>query len=93
MGAIIVIALYILFLGDVWTDSLDIEGSRYLMDSWIMSGVLAITSITATMGAFGTFVDDRAKGIIRDFNASPVKKYEMAGGYILSTFIIGIIMS
>ena len=93
MGAIIVIALYILFLGDVWTDSLDIEGSRYLMDSWIMSGVLAITSITATMGAFGTFVDDRAKGIIRDFDASPVKKYEMAGGYILSTFIIGIIMS
>ena len=93
MGAIIVIALYILFLGDVWTDSLDVEGSRYLMDSWIMSGVLAITSITATMGAFGTFVDDRAKGIIRDFNASPVKKYEMAGGYILSTFIIGIIMS
>ena len=93
MGALIVIALYILFLGDVWTDSLDVEGSRYLMDSWIMSGVLAITSITATMGAFGTFVDDRAKGTIRDFNASPVKKYEIAGGYIFSTFIIGIIMS
>lgn len=93
MGAIIVIALYVLFLGDVWTDSLNMEGSRYLMDSWIMSGVLAITSITATMGAFGTFVDDRARGTIRDFNSSPVKKYEIAGGYILSTFIIGIIMS
>ncbi len=93
MGAIIVIALYVLFLGDVWTDSLNMEGSRYLMDSWIMSGVLAITSITATMGAFGTFVDDRARGTVRDFNASPVKKYEIAGGYILSTFIIGIIMS
>lgn len=62
LAVFIIIGLYALFLGDVWTDSLsDWANARQLMDSWIMAGLLAVTSITTTMGAFGVMVDDRSK--------------------------------
>ena len=94
LAVFIIIGLYALFLGDVWTESLkDIKNVRFLMDSWIMSGLLAVTSVTTTMGAFGVMVDDKSKKINKDFYVSPIKRSSLAGGYILSSFIIGCIMS
>lgn len=94
LAVFIIIGLYALFLGDVWTDSLsDLSNARQLMDSWIMAGLLAVTSITTTMGAFGVMVDDRSKKIDKDFASSPIKKRRLAGGYLLSAYMIGVIMS
>ena len=94
LAVLIIIGLYALFLGDVWTDSLsDLSNARQLMDSWIMAGLLAVTSITTTMGAFGVMVDDRSKKIDKDFASSPIKKRRLAGGYLLSAYMIGVIMS
>ncbi len=94
LAVFIIIGLYALFLGDVWTDSLsDLANARQLMDSWIMAGLLAVTSITTTMGAFGVMVDDRSKKIDKDFASSPIKKGRLAGGYLLSAYMIGVIMS
>ncbi|MGI6005721.1 MAG: ABC transporter permease [Christensenellales bacterium] len=94
LAVFIIIAMYVLFLGNVWLDGLpDVPQAKPLMDSWIMSGLLAVTSMTTVMGAFGTMVDDRAHKIIKDFSASPISKGKIAGGYILSSFIIGVIMT
>lgn len=94
LASLIIIGLYVLFLGDVWSGSMtDIVNSRELMDNWIMAGLLAITSITTTMGAFGTMVTDKSKKISKDFYVAPIKRSSIAGGYILSAFIIGLVMS
>lgn len=94
LSVLIIITLYTVFLGDVWVSNFsDIENARFLMDSWIMAGMLAVASLTTTMGAFGIMVDDRTKKIIKDFQSSPIKKSSIAGGYIASSFIIGVIMS
>ena len=94
LAVFIIIGLYALFLGDVWVRSLDdAPGAEYLMNSWIMAGLLAITSVTTTMGAFGTMVDDKSKKIIKDFTVSPIKNNQIMGGYIFSSIVIGIIMS
>lgn len=94
LAVFIIIGLYALFLGDVWTSEYqEIANIRFLMDSWIMAGLLAVTSVTTTMGAFGTLVSDREKKIIKDFNSSPVSKSSIAGGYVTSAFLIGCIMS
>ena len=94
MAVFIIIGLYALFLGDVWTsDMKDIPGARTLMDSWIMAGLLAVTTVTTTMGAFGIMVQDKEKKIVKDFAASPVSKSNIVGGYIFGALIIGIIMS
>lgn len=94
LAAFIIIGLYVLFLGDVWTSSFtDMSGVRFLMDSWIMAGLFAVTSLTTTMGAYGTMVDDKSKKIAKDFYSSPIRRSSLAGGYIVSSYIIGVIMT
>ncbi len=63
------------------------------MNSWIMAGLMAVTSVTTTMGAVGVVVDDRAKGIAKDFYTSPLKRTTLVGGYLISTLVVGVIMS
>lgn len=93
LAVFIIIGLYALFLGDAWTNSINVDGGRFLMDSWIGSGLLAVVSVTTTMGAFGIMVEDKTKKIVKDFISSPLKRTNIAGGYILSAYLIGIIMS
>lgn len=94
LSVFIIIGLYALFLGDVWVSSFQgMSGVRYLMDSWIMAGLLAVTSVTTTMGAFGTMVEDKAKKIEKDFIVSPLRRSGLLGGYVVSAVIIGLVMS
>lgn len=94
LAVFIIIGLYALFLGDVWTSSMgDTPGIRFLMDSWIMAGILAVTAVTTTMGAYGIMVQDKEKKITKDFAASPVGNTSIVGGYIIGAVVIGIIMS
>jgi multidrug/hemolysin transport system permease protein len=94
LSVIIIIALYVLFLGDMISGSMaDTPGFRYVMDSWIMAGVLAVTSFTTTMGAFGIMVDDRAKQLRKDFDVAPIARWQLVLSYVLSAFLIGVLMS
>lgn len=94
LAVFIIIGLYALFLGDVWTENFnEVSNARLLMDNWIMAGILAVTSMTTTMGAFGIMVDDKFKKISKDFYSAPLKRSSITGGYILASFTVGIIMS
>lgn len=94
LAVFIIIGLYVLFLGDAWTSSLEgVEGGRMMMDSWMMAGLLAVVSLTTTMGAFETMVNDRSSGIVKDFYSAPVPRASLAVGYLISAFIIGSLMS
>lgn len=94
MGVFVIIGLYLLFLGDVMRSSFhEIEDSGFLVDSWIMSGVIGVTPITTILAALGNMVEDRRRNIYKDFSASPIKRGTLAGGYIISSYIIGLIMT
>lgn len=94
LSVFIIIGLYALFLGDMLTTGFGgAPGTRFLMDTWIMAGMLAVSSITTTMGAFGAMVEDKSRKIDKDFIASPIKNSSIVSGYVLSSIIIGIIMS
>lgn len=94
LAVFVVLGLYVLFLGDVWVDGFsDQEGVRFLMNSWIMAGLLAITAMTTTMGAFGLMVEDRAKKLIKDFTVAPMRRGVLAGGYLAAAVIVGLLMS
>jgi multidrug/hemolysin transport system permease protein len=93
LSVFIIIGMYALFLGDVWSSSMsEIANARNIMDRWIVAGLIAVTSVTTTMGAFGTMVEDKSKKIIKDIHSSPMPRVSIAGGYILSAFVIGVIM-
>jgi multidrug/hemolysin transport system permease protein len=95
LAIFIIIALYVVFLGDVWlSDSMKgIENADTLMNSWLVAGLLAVASVTTTMGAFGVMIDDKTRKISKDFYSSPIKKSSITGGYIGSAYLIGVVMS
>lgn len=94
LAVLIILGLYIFFLGDVWVDSFpNIKGVKNLMNCWIVAGLIGVTSVTANMGAFGTMIEDKSKNKIKDFYVSPIKKSKIVGGYIISSFIVGSMMS
>jgi len=95
LAIFIIIALYAVFLGDVWlNDSIkDLKNADVLMNTWLVAGLLAVASVTTTMGAFGVMIEDKVRNIDKDFYSSPMKRNRITAGYIGSAFIIGVIMS
>lgn len=93
LGVLIIIGLYVLFLGDMMVKNVpDLPDARFLMDSWIMAGVLAVAAVTTSLGGFGFIIDDKTKKIIKDFAASPLSRRDLVGGYIISGASVGLIL-
>jgi len=95
LAIFIIIALYTLFLGNVWGDDAlrALPEADILRQSWLTAGILAVSTVTTSMGAFAVIIDDRAKKINKGFYASPVKRSHITSGYILSAFFVGVIMT
>lgn len=94
MAVFIVVLLYLLFLRNMLIDAYPgIDGMPKLMDAWVLSGILAIVPVTTASGSLQTMVEDRADGRMRDVLVTPMAPWQIAGGYIVSTFAVGLIMS
>lgn len=90
----ITLGLYIIFLGENLTSSItNVPNAGQLADTWIMAGILATTSLTTTLGAFGIMVNDRNQKVDKDFLATPLSYAKRVAGYLLGTFSIGLIMT
>ena len=63
------------------------------MDCVTMAGLVGVTSVSTTMGVFGIMISDKIQKVTKDFYSSPIKKQKIAGGYILSAFLVGTLMS
>ena len=97
LSVIIILALYILFLGKMQSDSLaremgDIEGINWLVSAWIMAGILMVSTVTVPLGAIGNLIDDRADGLLNDFYTSPISRNTLALSYLISAWVIGLVM-
>ena len=94
MASLIVVMLYLLFLRDsLISGNEGIRDMGHLVDAWVLSGILGITAVTCSAGALQTMVTDRSDGKVSDFKVTPMGPYQLAAGYVLSTFIVGLIMS
>jgi len=97
LSVIIIILLYVLFLGAMQIDNLasnfgDIEGIDWLVSSWIMAGLLTVSAVTVPLTAIGRLIQDRETGMIMDFYTSPIDRKVLALSYLLSSWIIAFIM-
>jgi len=100
LGALIVFLLYSLFLSNLQTTSIvaafpqaRVGDVRGFVDSWMFGGIVAMTSITTSLGALGVFVDDAATGRFRDFLVSPIRRGQLVLGYLLATVVVALIMT
>lgn len=93
---LIILMLYILFLAKMNVDTVqsmvEIERNTaaYLVNSWVMAGIIVVNSVTVTLGVTGIMVEDEVMKRIQVFLVSPVSRVKLTLGYILSSFIIGI---
>lgn len=94
LSVIIIIGLYVLFLGDMLIKGMEeIKGARFLMDSWIMAGLIAVTPITTLLGSMGNLIMDKKYNQYKDFYVSPMKRSHITFGYIISSFITSFILT
>ncbi|AIO18575.1 ABC-2 family transporter protein [Candidatus Izimaplasma bacterium HR1] len=97
LSVIIILALYIIFLGKMTRSNLPVEilnldGGDWLVSSWIMAGILTVSTVTVPLGAVGNLIDDRADGLLNDFYTSPIGRNTLALSYLISAWVIGFIM-
>lgn len=100
LGALVVFLLYALFLGNIQTQSIaatapsaDPDLVRGFVDAWMFGGIVALSTMSTTLGALAAFVDDAASGRFRDFLVSPIRRGQLVLGYLLGAFVVGLIMS
>jgi len=62
------------------------------LDFWLLSGTIAVAGITTTFTGMSLFVRDLESGTIADFLVSGVSKVRIRLSYLISTYIIGVLM-
>lgn len=88
LGVAIIFCLFIFFIGDSITEGLDfLDNADYVMNSWVVAGMLASSAITTSMGAYAVMVNDKEKKCIKDFYSSPLKRSSVTAGYMLAGFL------
>jgi multidrug/hemolysin transport system permease protein len=100
LSVIIVIGLFFVFLSQTLIDaitesisSISKEKISYLVNSWILGGLLSMTTLTSVLGGYGSMVSDRENNIVMGFKVSPIKAWVYPFANVMSSFIIGVIIS
>jgi len=100
LSGLILFLLYALFLARLQVDGLattlpDATQAQIaaFVDSWMLSGIVLLTTVTSGIGALSTLVDDRATGRFADFLVAPIRRTHLVLGYLVSSVIVALIMS
>ena len=103
MVPFIIFIVYIFFLRDLELMTIDPVLEEYglsmndaqlrqyvytLVDSWMLSGIVAMCTITVSLQINNITVGDKENGINRDFASSPVSSNVLIFSYFLANFII-----
>lgn len=93
LGALISFVLYLVFLKKgISSNWVGISHKNQLLDTWLISGTLAITGITTTLTALSQMVKDKEQHVVEDLSLTDAGPMSIRFGYLLSATLIGIIM-
>ncbi len=59
-----------------------------LIDSWMLSGILGLSTVTVALQTNTVFVDDKQNGVNRDFASSPIHRGLLIASYFLYNFLV-----
>lgn len=94
MAVLVIIVLNIFFLTDSLNKGMsDVPNIEILVGTWLVAGIVAVTTTTTALGALHTMIDDKTRKIYKDFYTSPLSRASLVGGYIISCMAVGFIMS
>ena len=107
MVPFIIFVIYIFFLRDLELMAIEPVLAQYgmdasdpglvkyvytLVDSWMLSGIVAMCTITVSLQINNITVSDKENGINRDFASSPVSSNVLILSYFLANFIITLVV-
>ncbi|HEY5466352.1 MAG TPA: ABC transporter permease [Clostridia bacterium] len=98
LSVLVIIGMYALFLGDTTGRSIEnavggkVEGVRWLVDAWIMAGILVVNAQTVTLGALGVLVEDESRKRLGAFLVAPIRRSRLVQGYLLAAMIVGLLL-
>lgn len=107
LSMLIVLGLMILFLGDMNSEDIvyaleqlggnrntavDKANAKYLISMWTLAGILLSNTITVTMTAMGSIIEDEVSMRLASFYVTPLKKLGIAFGYVFSAWCIAVSM-
>ena len=98
LSVFILIVVYGLFLSNLQVDRIqesvgEINGISWLVNSWLVAGLLTVSTFTVPLNILSNMVVDLEKNVFDDFYVAPIKRSSIVFGYTLSAFIIGTIMT
>lgn len=97
IAPLILLFLFVAFLGDVYRDSLasvtrGFEIGKSVTEGftggWLVSSLIAVSAVTIAFTANTIMIQDKATGRIDDFSVSPVPRSLLALGYYISTALV-----
>lgn len=103
LSMMIVVALMGIFLGSINIESIqeilnayggvrdinkDRENAEHLVLMWTIAGILLVNSVTVCQTVIGLLVEDNAQGRLISFYVAPVKRLQLALGYILASVAV-----
>jgi len=99
LSVIIILGLYVLFLGEIQVNNIsqsigmDVPEIDALVYAWMLPGLIAVASMTLSLGNMGRLVDDAQAENLNDFLVSPLKRWQLILSYLLSSITITTFMS
>jgi multidrug/hemolysin transport system permease protein len=98
LSALIIIMLYALFLRNNMVKSIASEAGGllhvpWLVDSWLVAGLIVVNSITVSLGVLGLMISDQTGNRLRSFLISPVSRRTIVSGYLAAAWIVGSILT
>jgi len=95
LAVMITIGLYVLFLGNIMLGGAlkALPGADSTTTSWLAAGLMTTASLTTSLGAIGVMIDDKIRKAEKDFKSSPIPRRSLTGGYLLSTLVVGVLMT
>ena len=97
ISVFIVLGLYFMFLGNMFESGVNaletFEGrARVLVGGLFMGGAIAVAALTTSLQAMGLMVEDK-QNALKDITISPISQTKVTLSYIISSAIVGFIMS
>ncbi|GKX67165.1 ABC transporter permease [Inconstantimicrobium mannanitabidum] len=98
LSMFIIIGLMVIFLGKMNVDnvlglvSVERVKATFLVNSWVMAGIIVVNSVTVTLAVVGIMIEDEDKKRMGAFWVSPVSKFKLTLGYILAAFAMGCVL-
>ena len=104
LAVIILLVLHFVIFRNMYTDNweqilsmfpgftIDRESILWIVDSLMFSAILPIGAVSISITALGLMVEDREKSVLNDFLVSPIKRNDLLASYLISSFVVGLIM-